>query len=85
VLAVLQHGLAGRLGIRERRRVDMDHDLIAMARCTGIDTVVQRCLGQQSQGVGLLLLQRAFPRKRRSGRRRRGSYPFVDTAPGAQR
>jgi hypothetical protein len=58
VLAVLQHGLAGRLGIRERRRVDMDHGLIAIARCTGIDTMVQHRLRQQSQGVGMLLLQR---------------------------
>jgi hypothetical protein len=38
----------------------MDHGLIAIARCTGIDTMVQCRLRQQSQGVGLLLQRGRF-------------------------
>lgn len=55
VAPFFQHGLAGLLGIREHRGVDVDHDLIALARGTRVDLVMQRGLGQQSQRVGLLL------------------------------
>jgi len=55
VCAVLQDGLAGRIGIRENRGVDVDHDLVAVRRSTRIDPVVQRCLGQRRQRVSLLL------------------------------
>src|SRR5438309_4163026 len=46
VLAALEHGLAGGVGIRECRRVDVDHHLVALARCAGIDAVGEGCLGR---------------------------------------
>jgi hypothetical protein len=38
---VLEHGLAGLIRIGERRGVDMDHDLVALARGAGIEAVVK--------------------------------------------
>jgi len=58
VHAVLEHGLAGRVGVRQHGRVDVDHDLVALARGAGIDPVVKRRLGEHGQGVRLLLGQR---------------------------
>jgi hypothetical protein len=45
--AVLEHGLAELIGIREHRGVDVDDDLIALARRAGIDAVMQRRLREQ--------------------------------------
>jgi len=56
--SALEHGLARPIGIREHLHVDVDHHLIALARRTGIDSVMERCLREQRQGVGLLLLHR---------------------------
>ena len=55
--AVLQDGLAGRLGVREHGRVDMDHDLIALARGAGIDAVMERRFRDECERVRLLLLE----------------------------
>ena len=60
VHAVLENGLAGRVGVCEHGRVDVDHDLIALARCTRIDAVVERRFGEETERVGLLLLQRCL-------------------------
>ena len=57
VLAALEHGLSGRLRVGQRRRVDVDHHLVALTRHAGVDAVVQGRLREQSQRVGLLLLQ----------------------------
>ena len=53
--AVLEHGLAGLIRIGERRCVDMDHDLVALARRAGIEPVGEGRLRDQGQRVGLLL------------------------------
>src|SRR6266540_2518943 len=53
--AVLEGGLAGCIRVRQHRSVDMDHDLISLARRAGIDAVVQGRLGEQSEGISLLL------------------------------
>jgi hypothetical protein len=41
--------------IRQRRGVDMDHHLVALARGARIELVVQRRLREERQGIGLLL------------------------------
>ena len=64
--AVLEDGLAGMIGVRQHRGVDVDDDLVALARGAGIDAVVEGRLGQQGQGVGLLLLHRRRSADRRS-------------------
>jgi hypothetical protein len=38
----------------------VNHDLVTLSRGPGVELVVQRGLGQQCQGVGLLLLQRRW-------------------------
>ena len=53
--AVLEGRLPGVIGIGEHRRIDVHHDLIALAGRAGVEVVVQRGLGEESQGVGLLL------------------------------
>ncbi len=58
IRAVLQDGLAGCLGIREHGRVDVHHDLVALARRAGIDALVERRFGKQGERIGLLLLER---------------------------
>jgi hypothetical protein len=55
VRAVLEHRLAGLIGIHERRRIDVDDDLVSLPRGAGIDAVVQRRLREQRQRVRLLL------------------------------
>ncbi len=65
--AVLEDGLAGLIGVREYGGVDggvdVDDHLIALARGTGIDPVMERGLGEQPERVGLLRLHRGrFPR-----------------------
>ena len=52
---VLEHGLAGLLRIGEHRGIDMDHDLVALARRAGIEPVVEGRLREQGQRVRLLL------------------------------
>ena len=56
VRAVVEDRLTGRIGVRQHRRVDVDHDLVALARGAGIDSVVERCFGDEGQRVRLLLL-----------------------------
>jgi hypothetical protein len=56
--APLEDGLARRLGVRQDLGIDVDHDLVALPRGAGIEALVQGRLGQQRQGVGLLLLHR---------------------------
>src|SRR5215813_12934614 len=49
--AILEHRLAGLIGVGQHGGIDVDHDLIALARGTGIDPVVERGLGEQGQGI----------------------------------
>jgi hypothetical protein len=58
VLAVLERGLPGRLRIGEHRGVDVNDDLVALARRPRVDTAMERRLGEQCQRIGLLLLER---------------------------
>ena len=44
VRAVLEHSLARRVGVGQHGRVDVNHDLIALAWSAGIERVVQRSL-----------------------------------------
>jgi len=44
--AVLEHGLAGRIGVGKHGGIDVDHDLITLARCARIDTVMKRCFAE---------------------------------------
>jgi hypothetical protein len=53
VAALLQHGLAGLLGIRQHGRVDVNHHLVPLPRGPGIERVMQRRLRQQRQRVRL--------------------------------
>ena len=46
---------AGSLRVRQHRRIDVDHDLVALARGARVDAVMKRRLRQQRQRVGLLL------------------------------
>ena len=62
--AVLEHRLPGRLGVREHRRVHVDHDLIALAGRTGVHPPMQCRLRQQRQRISLLLLHRRLRRDR---------------------
>jgi hypothetical protein len=54
--AIFDEGLAGLIGILEDDSVDMDYHLVVLGRPARIDAVVERGLGQQLQGVGLLLM-----------------------------
>ena len=56
VLAAFEHGLAGSVQVRQGRRVDVDHDLIALAGRARIDAASQGGFGEQRQSVGLLPL-----------------------------
>ena len=53
--AALEDGLAGRVGIRQDGSIDVDDDLVSLARRLGIQALVERGLGQQRQRVRLLL------------------------------
>jgi hypothetical protein len=55
VRTVLQNRLAGRVRIRHDRGIDVDHDLISLARSAGIDAMVERRFRKERQRVGLLL------------------------------
>ena len=52
---VLEDGLAGLIRIRERRGVDVDHDLVSLPRGARVKLVVESRLGEQGQRVRLLL------------------------------
>jgi len=58
VRAVLEDGLAGLTGVRERRGVDVDHHLVALGRDARIDAVMEGRFREQRQRVGLLLRHR---------------------------
>ena len=58
VRAVLEDRLAGRIRVRERRGIDVDHDLVSLSRRARIDTVMERRLRQQRERVRLLLRHR---------------------------
>jgi hypothetical protein len=73
VLAVLERGLPGCLGISEHRGVDVNDHLVALARRPRIDTVMERSLGEQCQRIGLLLLE---------GRRFRGNVRRASVVEG---
>jgi len=55
VAHLLQLGLAGGLRVRQHSGVDMDDHLVPLAGRAGVELVVERALGEQSQRVGLLL------------------------------
>jgi hypothetical protein len=55
--AVFEEGLARRLGVGQHRRVDVDDHLVPLAGGAGIEAMVEGRLGEQGQGVGLLLGQ----------------------------
>jgi hypothetical protein len=55
VRAVLEHRLARRIAIGEHRRVDIDDDLVAFSRRTGIELEVKRRFSNEHQRVGQLL------------------------------
>jgi hypothetical protein len=58
--AILEHGLAGSGWIHQGLGVDVDHHLVALARRTGVQLVVQRRLGQQGQGVATRVSARSL-------------------------
>ena len=48
--------MARRFGIGQHRRVDVDDDLVALARSAGVEAVMEESLGEQGERVSLLLL-----------------------------
>ena len=58
VRAVLDDRLPRRIRIREHRGIDVDHDLVTLARSTWVDSMVKRRLGHEGECVRLLLLNR---------------------------
>ena len=58
VCAVLEDGLPGLIGIREGWGIDVDHHLVSLCRSAGINAVVEGCLREQRESVGLLLRHR---------------------------
>jgi hypothetical protein len=51
VRTAVEDGLARRLGIGQHRRVDVDDDLVALARSAGVEAVIERGLGEQDERV----------------------------------
>jgi len=49
VRAVLEDGLAGLIGIREGRCIEVDHHLVSLSRGAGIDAVVEGRLRELSR------------------------------------
>ena len=58
VRAFLEQRLAGLIRIGEDGGVDVDDDLVALARGAGVDAVVEGRFREQHQRVGLLLSHR---------------------------
>jgi len=58
VCAALEDGLAGRVGIRQDGSIDVDDDLVSLARSAGIQALVEPGLCQQRQRVRVLLSNR---------------------------
>src|SRR5215470_6286387 len=54
--AAFEHRLARSVAIGQYLGLDVNDDLVPLARRAGIDAMMQRRLGHQRQGVGLLLL-----------------------------
>jgi hypothetical protein len=55
---VLKAGLARGIAVRQHLGIDVDDDLVALARGAGVEHVMQGDLGEQRERVGLLLLHR---------------------------
>src|SRR5437667_4881393 len=51
----LEDRLARSVRVRQHRGVDVDHDLVPLPGCPGIDTMVEGRFGDESQRVRLLL------------------------------
>jgi hypothetical protein len=60
------------VGIGQHDGIHVHHNLVAFSRRAGIDAVMERGLGKQGQGIGLLLLER-----QRVGLRRLNAPPLV--------
>jgi len=73
VRAVVEDRLTGRIGVRQHGRVDVNHDLVTLARGAGIDAVVERRFGDKGQRIRLLLRHRGRLRRNVGGRRFRGN------------
>jgi len=58
VRAALEDRLARRIGVRQHRGIDVNHDLIPLTRRTRIDAPVQGRLGDERERVRLLLPER---------------------------
>ena len=56
--APLEDRLPRLIGIGQYLGIDVDHHLVALPRGAGIEAVVQGRLGEQGQGIGLLLADR---------------------------
>ena len=52
---ILEHGLAGLIGIDQGGRVDVDDYLVSLSRGARIDSVMERGFCEKSQRIGLLL------------------------------
>ena len=55
VCPVLEDRLARSVRVGQHRDIDVDHDLVPLPGCTGIDPMVERRFGDESQRVRLLL------------------------------
>jgi hypothetical protein len=53
--AFLEDGLPGLAGIGQHRRIDVDDDLVAFGRRTGIESLMECDLGEETERIGLLL------------------------------
>ena len=73
VRAVVEDRLTGRIRVRQHRRVDVNHDLVTLARGAGIDSVVERRFGDEGQRVRLLLRQGGRLRRHVGAGRSRGN------------
>ena len=83
--AVFEDGLAGLIGVGQHRRIDVDHDLVAFAGGSGIESVVESGLCKQRQRVRLLLGHgRGLRRRVSQGGDRRPRLVSADTASRAR-
>ena len=55
---VFEDGLARVVGVGEDPSVDVNDHLVPLARCAGVDPVMERRLSEKRQGIGLLLRER---------------------------